>query len=106
MEYDDGRIRCDGRGLVIRWYTPLGRKQIDYGRIKKVVRTSNRWGRGRIWGSSDLRHWYNLDRTRPTKDTALVLDLGRRTQPVITPDNPDQVVAVLRKHGVDVSGGA
>jgi hypothetical protein len=103
MEYDDGRIRCDGDGLVIRWYTPLGQKKIGYRQIRKAVRSSNTWNRYRIWGSTDLRHWYNLDRTRPNKDTALILDVGHWSRPVITPDHPDQVVAVLRSHGVDVT---
>ena len=46
----------------------------------------------------------NLDPGRPKKDTALVLDVGTWAKPVITPESPDDVVAVLRKHGVDVRG--
>jgi hypothetical protein len=34
MEYDDGRIRCDERGLVIRWYGLFGAKKVPYGRIR------------------------------------------------------------------------
>lgn len=103
MEYDDGRIQAVSRGLVIRWYSPLGRKRIAYDSIKSVRRRDVTWSRYRIWGSSDFRHWYNLDTTRPGKEVALVLDLGRFVRPVITPDHPDRLVSVLRKHGVDVS---
>jgi hypothetical protein len=102
MEYDDGRIQADGRGLVIRWYSPLGHKRVAYGDIERVVRRRNTWSRYRIWGSSDFRHWYNLDSTRPGKEVALMLDLGRFARPVLTPDHPDRLVDVLRRHGVDV----
>jgi hypothetical protein len=61
--------------------------------------------RFRIWGSSDLRHWYNLDATRPHKKTAIVLDLGGWILPVITPDEPDKVIGILGRHGVDVAAG-
>ena len=40
---------------------------------------------------------------RPTKHVGLVLDLGKPVEPVITPDDPQRVVAVLREHGVDVT---
>jgi hypothetical protein len=32
-----------------------------------------------------------------------VLDLGKPVEPVITPDDPQRVVAVLREHGVAVN---
>jgi hypothetical protein len=32
----------------------------------------------------------------------LEIDLGSRTIPVITPDDTDQVIAVLRAHSVEV----
>jgi hypothetical protein len=62
-----------------------------------------RFGNWRLWGSTDLRHWFNLDRRRPRKHVGLVLDLGERTKPVITPDDPQRVIAVLRAHGVSVT---
>ena len=104
MEYDDGLIACTGDELVIRRYTALLRsRRIPYARMHKVtrvrLRTLQKW---RIWGSGDLRHWFNFDRRRPSKEIALVLDLGERVKPTITPDDPQQVVGVLRAHGVDV----
>lgn len=102
VEYDDGRIRCDEWGLVIRWYGLFGAKKVPYDRIRSATTgdMGALGGRYRIWGSSDLRHWYNLDRTRPRKKTAIVLDLGGWLRPVITPDEPDKVIEILKRHGV------
>ena len=106
--YDDGRIACDDSGLVIRIYYPWGAKRIPYERIKSVQRRQMIGllsGKGRIWGSGDFKHWFNFDAKRPRKDWALVIDVGKRTEPVITPDDVDQVVAVLREHAVRVEEG-
>jgi hypothetical protein len=48
----------------------------------------------------------DFDPHRPRKDVAVVLDLGERVKPVITPDDPGQLVELLRRHGVQVSGPA
>lgn len=97
--YDDGTIRCDEQAVTIRRYYPWGAKRIPYTSIEGVqrlpltgVNSGRRW---RIWGSGDLRHWWNFDPHRPRKDTALVLDVGRRMRPTITPDDPDAVERVL-----------
>ena len=66
MEYDDGRILCDERGLVIRWYGLFGGKKVPYDRIRSAT-------------------------------------VGNR--PVITPDEPDKVIGILGRHGVDVAAG-
>jgi len=55
-------------------------------------------GRGRIWGSSDFVHWYNLDPNRTKKAEALELDVGGRVVPTITPDDPDAVERILVAH--------
>jgi hypothetical protein len=97
--YDDGRIACDDHGLLIRRYYPWGPKRIAYNSIRGVteLRLSgiNRVRRWRIWGSGDFVHWWNLDPQRPKKDTALVIDLGRRVRPTITPDDPQAVQQIL-----------
>jgi Bacterial PH domain len=97
--YDDGKISCDATGLTIRWYYLWGAKRIPYRSIRAVRRlslgTMRRW---RIWGSGDLVHWWNLDRRRPHKDVALVLDVGGRVRPTITPDDPEAVERVLLEH--------
>lgn len=33
-------------------------------------------------------------------DYGLMIDTGHRVKPVITPDNPDEVIKVLSSHGV------
>ena len=105
MTYDDGLIACSEDELVIRRYGGLLRtKRIPYGRIRKAtrIRLGRVRGKWRIWGSGDFRHWYNLDRRRPHKEVGLVLDLGGRVEPVITPDDAERVAAILRDHGVAV----
>jgi hypothetical protein len=109
MSYDDGRVALTDDALVIRsYYFPFGAKRIRYADISQVRRRPlvGLGGRYRIWGSGDLRHWYNLDPGRPGKSTALDIELsGKSTIPVITPDQPDEVAAELAAHGVDVTGG-
>jgi hypothetical protein len=105
VTYDDGLIACSDDELVIRRYGGLLRtKRIAYDRLRGVttIRLGKMRGKWRIWGSGDFRHWYNLDVHRPGKEVGLVLDLGARLQPVITPDDPDRVLAILREHGVSV----
>lgn len=58
----------------------------------------NKVPRWRIWGSGDFVHWCNLDPSRTRKEVALVLDLGRRVRPTITPDEPEVVERILRDH--------
>ena len=104
LDYDDGRISCTVSGLVVRMYYPWGSKKIAYKSIQAVrLRTMGTWsGQLRIWGSGDFRHWLNLDVTRTKKTQALEIDLGKKVVPVITPDDTDRVVEVLRSHGVVV----
>ena len=99
--YDDGRISCDPTAIRISWYYLWGARSIPYSSIRAVERlpltgadSLRRW---RIWGSSDFVHWWNLDPGRPNKEVALVLDLGRRVLPTITPDDPDSVERILRE---------
>jgi hypothetical protein len=96
--YDDGLIVCGDDGVVIRrYYFPWGSKLVPYSRLRNVERRElgRVTGRWRIWGSGDLRHWWNLDTGRPRKSVALVLDVGRRIRPTITPDDPDAVERIL-----------
>ncbi|SEL52214.1 hypothetical protein [Streptacidiphilus jiangxiensis] len=97
--YDDGAIRCDGEGVSIRCYYPWGAKRIAYASIRGVETLSltgaNKVRRWRIWGSGDFVHWWNLDTRRPSKTAALVLDVGGRVRPTITPDDPPAVARIL-----------
>lgn len=95
--YDDGGIACSDTGVLIRRYYPWGAKHIDYSSIRSVSRRplTGLRGRWRLWGSGDFRHWWNFDASRPRKNTALELDLGRRVVPTITPDDVDAVERIL-----------
>jgi hypothetical protein len=100
--YDDGGIACDDERLVIRHYYPWGGKEISYASIRGVtvlpLNGANRVRRWRLWGSGDLLHWWNLDRHRPKKDVALVLDVGGHVRPTITPNDSETVERILREH--------
>lgn len=97
--YDDGIVVLDEAGLTLRrYYFPLATaKRIPYRRIHSVSERpiGPLTGKGRLWGSGDLRHWAALDLRRPQKHTALVLDLGGWFLPTVTPDDPERVVAIL-----------
>jgi hypothetical protein len=102
MEYDDGLIACSDDELVIRRYgLSLRPKRVPYAQIRAVeeirLRSLRRW---RLPGTTDPRLWFNLDWGRRHKEQALVVDAGGRVKPVITPDDHERVVAVLREHGV------
>jgi hypothetical protein len=101
MTYDDGGIACDEEGLTIRRYYPWGAKHIPYSSIEGVTELSlvggNQIRRWRIWGSGDFVHWWNFDGKRPHKTLALVIDVGGRVRPTITPDDPEAVERILKE---------
>ncbi|MDT5225030.1 MAG: hypothetical protein QOG19_2437, partial [Mycobacterium sp.] len=53
-------------------------------------------GKGRLWGASDPRYWFPLDFHRGRKPTLLVLHVGRRVRPCITPEDPARVIELLK----------
>jgi hypothetical protein len=99
--YADRWITCTPDAIWIRgYYFPWGTKRIPYGSIRSVRRVNMGalTGRGRIWGTSNPRYWASLDPRWPRKKTALVLDVGGRVQPFVTPDDPAAVEAAIREH--------
>jgi hypothetical protein len=98
--YEDPWIRCDETALEIHgYYFPLGTsKLIAYRDIQSVkpIALGLLTGRWRIWGTSYPGYWWHLDWSRPRKQTALVLDVGRPVRPVITPSDPDRVAAIIQ----------
>lgn len=102
MLYDDGLVELDEQGITLRrYYFPIGTsKHISYTDVQDVQhRSMTAWtGKGRLWGSGDLRHWAPLDLHRSEKDTAIILDLGGFVRPVFSPDDPQRVLALLREH--------
>ena len=97
--YEDEHVVCDDDAITIHdYYFPMGDKRIPYRDIRKVDEHAMGalTGKWRIWGSGDLRHWFHLDWRRPAKDKALVLSSAGWVRPVITPDDPARVLAILR----------
>jgi hypothetical protein len=100
-DYRDRWIECTPEAIRVRgYYFPWGTKTIPYRSIRSVrrVRLDALRGTGRLWGTSNPRYWASLDPGRPSKHVALVIDLGRRVHPFITPDDPDAVEAAIREH--------
>lgn len=96
--YRDRWIECTADAILIRgYYFPWGTKRIPYRSIRQIrqVKLGTFTGRGRIWGSTTLRYWASLDPERPSKSTGLVLDTGRPILPLITPDDPAAVAAII-----------
>lgn len=97
--YKDRWIECTDDAVLIRgYYLPWGSRRVPYQSIREVRRVPTGLGRGRLWGSTTLRYWANLDPGRPFKQTALILDTGQRMLPYITPDDPDAVAAAITAH--------
>jgi hypothetical protein len=43
------------------------------------------------------RNWFQWDRARKNKRTAISIDVGKRILPTSTPDDPDAVETILRE---------
>ena len=98
MDYDDGLITTTSDALVIRRYNALlQHRSIPYSDIRSVKRIPigqlRRW---RLWGTTIPGYWFNLDAGRRRKSIGFVIDAGRAVKPIITPDDPDQLLAALR----------
>lgn len=96
--YADDTVRIDSETVTIsRYYFPIGRpKTIALESIVAAdVRPTNWMMRWRLWGSSNLTDWLPLDMSRPKKQQAVLLDLGKRIRPTFTPDDPERVVELL-----------
>jgi len=102
--YDDGRVACTDQEIILRnYYGPFIAKRISYQAILEVRDVPNRW-KNRTGGSGDFVYRLNWDPHRRHKDRALVIYLrGLRVKPVMTPDEPDRVIAELVAHGVSVT---
>jgi len=98
--YDDGGLMLDRDGLTIRrYYFPwAGPKCIAYTQVRRAEVRAMGWltGKGRGWGTADFGYWLPLDLRRWRKDTLLLFDLGRRVKPCVSPDDPQQVIQLLR----------
>jgi hypothetical protein len=105
--YRDNGIICGNDAVEIRHYYLWGSKRVPYSSIVAVQRVALTAlkGRLRIWGTANMDYWANLDTKRSSKNEGLVLDLGKRVKPFITPDDPDRVETILRERaGLGPSG--
>lgn len=122
--YDDGRVACTDDGVILRnYYGPFWTKRISYQSIAEVREVPNHW-KSRPGGTGDFVYRLNWDPHRRHKDRALVIYLhdkaaaegkvsvfrtagetAARVKPVMTPEDPDQVMAQLAAHGVTVTRG-
>jgi hypothetical protein len=98
--YEDRRLECTDTELLVKGYYLWGTKRIAYASIKSVERftMSTLRGKGRIWGSGDLRHWANFDPQRPRKSIGFYVTVGGPIIPFVTPDDPDAFEHALRSH--------
>lgn len=100
--YDDGSVACDEAGLAIQRYYPWGARRILYSEIRGIrVLPLRGWGAiqpWRVWGPTDLTHWWNRDSHRTEKHVALVLDTGERFKPTVTPVDPGAFEEIVRAH--------
>ncbi len=99
-DYVDPMVQCVANVVRIRgYYFPWGTKTIPYESIKGVrsVDIATFTGRARIWGTANPGYWANFDPQRPKKKVALILDLGKKVKPLITPDDPGEVEKVIRE---------
>jgi hypothetical protein len=98
--YEDPGLLLDENGITIqRYYFPLASpKRIAYHDIRGIKAQPMNWlsGKGRIWGTSDPRYWFPLDRRRGRKQTLRIPGVGSRVRPCVTPEDPDRVVELLR----------
>lgn len=104
--YRDAWISCSDEAIRIRgYYFPWGTKTIPYGSIRSVrrVRPGPLTGQFRLWGTASPTVWTSLDPHRMRKTEGLLLDVGRRIRPYVTPDDAAAVVAVLSRHAVTVA---
>ncbi len=102
-------MTCDDQNLILRHYYPWGAKTIPFTSIVGVqkVTLSPMRGQMRIWGSCNIKLWSNLDGQRPKKSTGLILDIGKRVKPFITPDDVEKVDKIIReKAGLGVGAPA
>lgn len=96
--YEDELVICDNHALTIKtYYFPAGSKRIPYASIRRIEEHSMGAlsGKLRIWGMGLAPYWFHLDLRRPTKNKAIILDVGKSIKPVITPRDHTRVLDIL-----------
>lgn len=101
-DYVDNVVTLDDSGVTIENHLLPGRpRRIAYDDIVAVdaIELGFATGRHRLVGMGPFRprHFFHWDRKRSQKSRGVVLDLGRWLRVVITPDDPDTVLDLLRR---------
>lgn len=99
--YEDQSIALDEDGLTIKNYRKPGdTRRIAYRTIRSFeLFEMGFWsGRHRLVGIGfgRPRSWFQWDRDRKNKNTAISIDVGKRILPTTTPEDPEAVEAILR----------
>ena len=98
--YEDAGLVLDDDGITIRRYYFLLSvpKRVAYNKIRGIRAKPMSWasGKGRFLGAVKPRYRLPRDVHRASKQTLLILELGRWIKPCITPEDPARVIALLR----------
>lgn len=101
MTYDDGLLRVDDDGILVRrYYFPLATaRRVGWSDLRgHEVRPLTSWGgRHRLWGTHRLDWWFPLDTHRSSK-SHLVLLRTHGVSPAVTPDDVDAFTAEIDRH--------
>lgn len=98
--YEDSHLICDDVSITIKnYYFPMGSKRIPYARIQDIKERElgPLTGQYRVWGMGFDPHWYHFDAQRMKKNRQIVLRLKQLIHPVLTPEDHDAVLAILRE---------
>ncbi|MEC4891729.1 MAG: hypothetical protein SAL07_00265 [Oscillatoria sp. PMC 1051.18] len=99
--YQDDYIVCDDDGITINfYYFPVGSKRILYSDIISYREDYRNFfpSSGRIWGMGFTPEWFNLDPKRFWKTKYITIEEKNNwVKSVITPDNGEAVIAILRE---------
>ncbi|RZA08338.1 MAG: hypothetical protein EOP11_05130 [Proteobacteria bacterium] len=103
-EYEDKHLKLDADGITINaYYFPLATKKFipwQDMRSAQELFVSAATGKYRVWGMGLKPHWFHRDLRRFERSKAFVLDAGAFFKPVITPEQPGPVQAILRARGL------
>lgn len=103
--YKDGLVEITDREMVFQsYYFPFGSaRHVPLGDIERIeVRPPSVWsGSWRIWGSGDFQTWFPLDGARPGRDRIFIAHLRGSSRRIgFTVEHSDEVIAVLKEHGL------
>ena len=97
--YEDAGLLLDENGITIRrYYFPIGSAETDRLRRhpgRQVAADELDFRQGPLLGDIRPALLVPAGLQRGNKQTLLILDVGARVKPCITPENPDRVLELL-----------